>query len=360
MIKVGILTFHGSHNYGAMLQAYALQQKCIELGTECSIIDYRSPEMINDYAVFKKGKTLKIVIKNLLQVFRYSSNKARYNKFEEFIKKNLITTKRYSSLEELKAAPPEMDVYIVGSDQVWNGTNKLKDVYFLPFGRDGVKKISYAASFGDKVPRQEFTDVIKNLLDEFAAISVREKSGVDYIYNIMEKQAEIMCDPVMLLSREKWETLGDSDIELPKTYIFCYALGELGNMQEIIDCIKEMTGFQVVTVCDSIKSQISCDKVYYDVGPVDFLTLVKHSKCIITNSFHGTVFSLLFQKPFYAVKRREYSERINTVLQLFGMEDRYIETSAEVRNIEVGFDNARDIREDLEQKAVQYLVDYLR
>lgn len=355
MKKVGIITFHGSHNYGAMLQAYALQETCNELGTESSIIDFRTDEMINDYAIWKKSTDIRTIAKNMLQLLRYFSNRRKYNKFENFIKEYMRLTRRYSTLEQLMSNPPKMDVYITGSDQVWNGRGKLKTAYFLPFGCSGVHKISYAASLGDSLPKVEYEKEIKKYLQNLDAVSVREEMATEYIAELTGKSAVVLCDPVLLLSRYKWESLCRDNNRMSEPYVFCYYLGETGEMQEIIEKIKRITNLKVVTVCDSIKSGIKCDKVYYDAGPLDFLSFIKNAEFVITNSFHGTAFSILFEKPFYAVKRNQSSQRIMSLLKLFGLNDRYIATYREIQNLDIDYSNAEQIRHTLAKRAMLYL-----
>ncbi len=355
MKKIGIITFHGSHNYGAMLQAYALQTKCSKMGEDCKIIDFRTPEMINDYAVIKKGKDVRIILKNILQLIKYTPSKRKYDEFERFIRFHMKLTERYSSLEQLKKTPPEMDVYITGSDQIWNGGGKLKDAYFLPFGKIGVRKISYAASIGDTLPKQENETRMAEYLKEMDDISVREGLAANYVKKLTGKTVPVICDPVMLLSQNEWKSICKENNRIKEKYIFCYCIGETGKMQDIVRKMKKLTGLKVVTVSDFVKSQINCDKVYYDVGPSEFLTFIRDADFVITNSFHGTAFAILFQKQFYSVMRKQSSERIENLLSIFGLSERYIASDREVYNSQIDFSNTSKVRNKLEKEAVAFL-----
>ena len=137
--------------------------------------------MVNDYAVLKQGKNPRIMIKNALSLLRYKAFVKKYNRFEEFMQEKFILTEKYNSLAELLANPPKMDLYVTGSDQVWNGVGVLKDAYFLPFAEKQSKKVSYAASFGDILPQEKNAKRIEMYLKGFDKLSVREESGKEYL-----------------------------------------------------------------------------------------------------------------------------------------------------------------------------------
>lgn len=359
MKKVGILTFHGSHNYGAMLQTYALFKSCEKLNVKCEVIDYRTKQMLEDYSIVKKTRGIKSLLKNLSCLLRYFKLREGYDKFEKFIRENLKLTRRYSTMEELKGNPPQMDVYITGSDQVWNGFASLKDAYFLPFGSGDVRKISFAASMGDYPPRFEYKEQIREYLKQFYAISVREKWVAEYLKDIINDKVRVLCDPVILLEKKEWEELCEGNSDEPP-YIFCYFLADVGKAQEIIDTLKQMTGCRTITVSNGRGMKIRCDKVYYNVGPIEFLTYIKNAQFVITNSFHGTALSILLEKSFYSVKREVYSKRILDLLKSFSLEHRYICDKKDIQKLETDFSMVEELRKKQMKQAMEFLAENLK
>lgn len=354
MKKVGLITFHSSHNYGAMLQAYALQKTFLDLGVDCKIIHYRTPKMVNDYAIFKKGKSPRTIAKNVLNVLRYGAFKRKHKRFENFIQENLVITRRYSSLAELLLSPPGMDLYVTGSDQVWNGVGVLKDAYFLPFAEKNSKKVSYAASFGDNMPNEKNTKRIAMYLKDFAKISVREEAAKEYLEECVGVECCQTPDPVFLLKKQEW--LGFTESVSEKTpYIFCYCLVKESRIQQVIDEIKKRTGLKVVTLSDGIKPNIKANRVYYDAGPKEFLSLLKGAAFVVTDSFHGTAFSLLLEKQFISVARKNRSKRIDSLLKQFGEQKRFISNSSEIDLTSIEYQEKKGVFDNLRNIGLRYI-----
>lgn len=356
MKKVGLITFHSSHNYGAMLQAYALQQTVLSFDVDCKIIHYRTAKMVNDYAVLKKGKHPRIVIKNALKILRLKAFKRKHKRFETFMTEQLVLTKRYHSLAQLLSEPPQMDTYITGSDQVWNGSAALKDAYFLPFAEKHAKKASYAASFGDSMPQDKYTKRLGLYFKDFDKISVREDTAKQYIENTFGLNVEQMPDPVFLLRKNDWEEFVQKNKE-KKPYIFCYCLSNEKHIQSVIDCVKEKTNLKTITISDEIKPNIQADKVYYDAGPKEFLTLLCNAAFVVTDSFHGTAFSLLFKKQFVSVARSKKSKRIESLLKQFALSEKFVSAPADIDWAHIDFKEKAEIFTMLRERGICYLRD---
>ena len=241
--------------------------------------------------------------------------------FDKFTKKYLRLTKRYNSFEELRANPPEADVYVAGSDQIWNTTfnNGIDPAFYLNFGK--AKKISYAASFATEKLRKGTESFVKEMLDNFNAISVREESGI----NILKSTGHngiVVVDPVFLLSQDQWKSVSDN-IGEGKDYILVYSFEKGGAMQKIAEQLSKQHHCPIYSVGPYKLKYAS--RNFVNVGPSSFLSLIKNAKCIISNSFHATAFSIIFEKNFFVVNREDgLNTRMKDLLQKYGILDRLI------------------------------------
>lgn len=227
MKKVGIITFHASHNYGSMLQAYALQKVVEALGYTCEIINFRTKRQRNMYQPFPLEPRLFSVIK----AFRFPrlslDDLRKYYKFEKFLYESLNVTKQeFTKSQQLRATHFDYDVYISGSDQIWNtNCNDYDSAYFLDFVMKGIK-VSYAPSMGPH-PQTEVKAnndlAIKNFLSTYNALSVRDKGTADRIESITKKRPVICLDPTLLLNKENWYSMTDKTSYIQDDYILLYS-----------------------------------------------------------------------------------------------------------------------------------------
>lgn len=325
--KTATITFHAAHNYGSNLQAYALQQVIKEMGYENEIINLRTERQKDLYTVFTKRKGLKYIFKNLSHLIYYFPLKRAYCKFEDFINNKLVITKEYATENELIQANFDYDIYIAGSDQIWNPIPADFDwSYYLTFVQKG-RKISYAPSFGqlaslgDEDTQKRITDALK----DFDVISVREEGAANNVNLLVGFKPQIVLDPTLLISKEKWLDLVKDRKRLIKgDYIFFYTLFASPERMNIVKRVSKILDLPVVTSnfsnqYDVFNSFIKC----YDAGPLDFLTLIRDAKFVIVSSFHGTVFSTLLNVPFFVIDGME-DARISTLLRIAGLEYRDI------------------------------------
>lgn len=328
MKKILTITFHSSYNYGSNLQAYALQEYIKRLyGNKCNyqIINFRTKKQKEMYKSFFLKHDLKSIIKRIL-FFRYK--KQLYKKeelFEKFIKENLNITKEYNSLEELNEENWDADYYLAGSDQLWNLQALDFDwAYFLEFIKSGVK-ISYAASFGPKAQNWTFEEQerIKKDLLQFRNLSVREEGSFNNIKKVIGIEPEVNVDPTLLLFKEDWERLIPSQRLYNKDYIFLYNLKE----KEYVELAYKISKKLKLPILISKEGKL--EEIFYgfkkklDVGPLEFLNLIKNAKLVLSSSFHGTIFSIILHKPFFALKGDE-DFRIQTLLKKMHLENRSI------------------------------------
>lgn len=334
--KVAILTFHASHNYGSMLQVYALQQVIIGMGYDCEVINFRTSRQKEFYSPpFMHGTVLGKIKRTLIYFPFIFDFIKKHRLFESFLKEKLIlTSKEYSDIEELESADFNFDYYISGSDQIWNKLCFDFDwAYFLPFVKTG-KRIAYAPSMGP-VPEKSFENIdalkIKSLLSKYEAISVREKETALKIKDFTGNDYEVVLDPTLLLPSSYWlKMAGDKSI-IPGRYIFLYIPWFDAAVFDAAKILAKKLNLKIVV------SQLYNTKEnvwYFDndfrlclsVGPIEFLNLCKFADCTIGFSFHLVVFSILLHTPFYVINGLEDS-RMRNLLKLTGLEGRSISKS---------------------------------
>ncbi len=310
--RTATITFHASHNYGSILQAYGLQQTLLSLGVDNEIINLRMENQKKFYfnpaelKIFGWRRRLRFL---LIDFFIGGYSKAlakKFNLFESFLRDKLKLTSEFSTGEELKSRLPEYDYYVTGSDQCWNPTCLDFDMsYYLDF-TESKNKISFASSFGPKAP-SAVIEPIAEAIKKFKAVSAREIGSADYINRITGVEAGIMPDPTLLISREQWNQLaGDTPlIDLP--YIFVYTpFPRVGTIEAALK-LSDLTGLQLVIsnemVIGDMKKLMKRKNVRFkmDVGPIEFLNLIKNAKYVVSGSFHAIVFSIIFQVPFLAI-----------------------------------------------------------
>lgn len=330
-MKIGILTFHAAHNYGSMLQNYALQRVLIKLGHQPETINLRTPVQKEIYDYFKPFSKL-LDKKRLLYTLMYfpwkKQLKIKYSLFERFLNENLQLSKELNRYEDLGLLP-SYDAYIIGSDQCWNMTATDFDwSYFLGFTPEGSKKLSYAISMGphpqevlSKSP--EILAKVKDLLVRFDGISVRDKDTKKVTDQITDNKVEstIHVDPTLLLSREDWENLIPQKPMVEGKYIFFYNPYWVGDAFKQAHELGKLTGLPVVVSSPNMRGnvQYSDFKKVFEVGPMEFLNLVKNAEYVVGRSFHLIAFSTIFHKKFVAVEGLGDS-RICELLKMFGLE----------------------------------------
>lgn len=343
MKRIGIMTFHGSQNYGGVLQAYALQTFINgNAGHQAVIVDFR----IQKDTIFNLNKGWKDLILRMIKILHYSSLKRKAQRFVRFRTEHMQLTRRYRSREELIKWPPEFDVYISGSDQVFHPSWPFVDVFYLDYPTlPGSKKVAYAPSFGLNYIPEEMKERIAGLLNRFDFLSAREKGGSDIIRELTGRKAITVLDPVLLVGRDQWRMIASRVGKLPKKYILCYAL--VGNIPQmkIASQLKIMTGLPIVLLTHSLYPPTSADLVIRDAGPREFLWLFDHANYIVTDSFHGTAFAVLFEKVFFSyIASPQKSERIYSLLNNLDLEKRVISMENRIRreHLTIDFDALRE------------------
>lgn len=347
MVKIGILTFQNAYNYGAALQAYALKSV---IGDVCEIINYN-----NEYFSIKNETSLK---RKIIKAFYNKQLKKRVNRFHEFQHQFLVGNQSIITDSELKSINDKYGLFITGSDQVWNlETSGYNTAYFLDFVDDSKKKNSYAASFGSENLSDNNLQISKDLLKDFNNISVREKSGQKIIKTLTGRDVPVVLDPTMLLSASDWNKLINNPIH-EKKYVLLYTVLNGDKIVEFAKNLANSMGVELYCITTSLKPQ-SGMKCIRDAGPLEWLNLMKNADAIVTNSFHGLAFSLIYNKQFYIELLPPPSQtnaRIKELLENVQLTDRIINMDVnKVSNIRIDYNNVNMIWQTKRQESLSYL-----
>ena len=343
------ITCHHRFNHGAMLQAYALAHYLRSLGHDVKVIDY-SPSYspgrakVNfrwvphrfDYLGVRTLYRLAKLRKNIFAQKRYDAQESFYNRYIP------VTSVRYNSIDELKNDPPVADIYIAGSDQIWNTTfhNGKDAAFYLDFGKPK-RKISYAASFATRDLEPGTEGFVKDKLHNFDAISVRELSGLELL-NSLGFNGQFVVDPVFLLGREQWNEFDNGGEIEDGGYILTYDFEpKKSTVKRVAKRLAALYGCKIYSVTSAPSIFSYADKSYLTCGPDMFVRLIKHARCIVSNSFHGTVFSMIYGKDFFVVNRKDgLNARMQDLLSRYNLNDRLVDDRASdadlVKSIDYG------------------------
>lgn len=342
--KVGIITFHASHNYGSMLQAYALQQVILGMGHDCEIINFRTERQREFYRpMFMRGEFIDRLKRSVVYAPYISAWRKKHRLFECFLnEKYHLSHGEYATLEELECAGLNYDVYISGSDQIWNTRAFDFDwAYLLPFAGSS-RRVAYAPSMGP-VPFQSISSEDKakkmaDLLGHYDCISVREQQTRKMVTQLTGRDCAVVLDPTLLISPEVWsEMAGDTPL-IKGDYIFLYTpwydenvymeAGKISNQSQM-PVINSLLHTELLLNLKIMRQHFN---FHLTTGPIEFLNLCKFAKYTIGRSFHLAAFSIIFRKPFYAVEGMKDS-RVIDLLRLTGLEQRGIDVSSNFSKI---------------------------
>lgn len=339
MKKIGIMTWFKHNNYGTVLQAYALQKKINSLGNEAEIINYST--RIRKTMFYEMN--FHFIIKKLSNEFfhqKYHQNNSNTKKlFNDFRNNYLNISKECDNHNELKQVSESYDKIVCGSDQIWN-PNFFDKHYFLDFIEDSSKKISYAPSIGvSTIEKAEIKDKMSHYLNMFSSISIREEQGKACIKELCSKKVEVVLDPTLLLTKEEWIKL----LELKnnkEAYILCYFLGNNKNYVKIAKKISQKLDLPIkVLPTTTLTTKFNSDEIIFDCGPKEFVEKIYNSSFVLTDSFHGLIFALNFEKQFCALKRfnnqsNSQNSRIFNILKKFNLEDRIYDNNCCLNEID--------------------------
>lgn len=381
MKKVAIVSCYFKKNYGSLLQAYATQKILDKLNIENETIN------IDENIDFKKGK--KKFYKSQILNFPFIKSKIgmiklkldrkvnkklnknleiREKKFEEFRNKFRLT-KPFTTYEEIAQQCEKYSDVLVGSDQLWLPVNVVSDYYTLNWVPNNINKVSYATSFGISSIPKKYYDKYRKFLSRIDFISVREKNACELVKDISGKDAELVCDPTLLLNKKEWLEIQEEKPIVKGNYILCYFLGKNIEHRKFAEKLKERTGYKIVSInhCDEyVKySDKFADEIPYNIGPGEFINLIRNAKYVCTDSFHGTVFSLINKVNFFTFERfagknikMSTNSRIYSLLELVALEERLIKESNQLEtkiNENINYDEVDNVIENFRQTSIEFL-----
>lgn len=363
-MKTLTVTYHFGTSYGALLQAYALQQTIISLGHENDILDYlKTPDPV------KKKTTIKSIAQKwylkFLKTIRHNQFHILNKSFADFHKDKLHLTRMYTTMEDLQHDPQikEYNALITGSDQVWKLTSipPFVDARLLNFGAEEAYRFSYAASLEELSYTDEHKMRLTEALQRYKGVSLREESARKYIESFTGLKCLHIIDPVFLLTKEQWMSIANKP-RLQGPYILCYQVQRNTRMEEVAYELKRKTGYPVVSICNTYIKWIKSDYTFFDVSIEEFLGFYDQAAYVVSTSFHGVALGLVFDKPVYALVKRVLSNRIRDIMELMGLQQYLIEQ--EKKDPIFDYDNntlnkMRRIRNQERQRGIDFLINML-
>ena len=360
-MKIKTITCHDVYNVGASLQAYALMKFLQMQGYDVEIINYKPDYLSHHYQLFyadnpayRKNFLLKfiyVICKLPLKIKQQKRKKI----FNQFTKEYLILTKKYESNEQLKKECPEADVYIAGSDQIWNPLfdNGRDPAFFLDFVPANKKRVSYAASFAINKMPEDNIDFAKKNLSKFDCISVRENTGLKILEQLNINKGIEVLDPVFLLEKDKWLLLTDKDKLIKENYILVYDFDNSKVIESISKKISKSKNLKIVSMFKNDYSDIN----FTNAGPLEFLNLINNADVVISNSFHATAFSIILEKDFYVIGRKEnVNSRMIDLLKKFKLEQRFL-MDEDIKFEKVNYEEVENSLNNYISQSKNYLID---
>ncbi len=365
-MKIGILTFHRADNYGALLQAYALQTTLENMGHAVDIIDYRCTPLEQDYVrLYRLCPPLR---RNLLlwscevwrRMMNFSCLHSKKEHCDNFRNEYLHMTKSLHSDTDRALAENQYDVIFTGSDQIWSPvlTHGKDDWYAFKRQNGHCVVAAYGASVGNLDRFISTYSEYKEDLQQYNLISVREKDIQEFLQTQLNKEVSLVVDPTLLIEGEKWTTIGNTVKPIERPYVLFYGVIPCEEACEIALNVSRREKLMLVHFERNLKH---VKNSYYaqGVGPAEFLNLVQNAKYVITSSFHGTVFSVLYKKKFIAVPPKSLGSRLRTILQALNLEHRIVDMDGpgdvSILTQEIDYSEAFERLNQLRVRACDYI-----
>lgn len=369
-----------NHNYGSLLQTYAIHQVLKNIGVNNEIIKYKQNAIkqlkrivnLSFFAIkwksFSKNIRCKIkypkIAKGLsIRARAFESFKELYCEYSPFI----------SERDELERYVSKYDAVVLGSDQVWHPANLEMDYFTLNFVPENIPKIAYASSFGVATIPKKQKERTAAYLKRIQFISVRETTGAKIVNELTGRNVPVVCDPTALLTRKQWDEIKTPNRLVEGQYIFCYFLGANSKHRGFANRVKEITGYKIVAlqhIDEFVKGDLQFgDITPYDVGPRDFINLLSHAEIVLTDSFHGTMFSIYYHKKFFTFlrfsegKKESTNSRIASILNLMNLMDRRLTANEDVKAClekTINWDDVQSRLDKFRNDSIKWFTDSLR
>lgn len=368
MKKASVITLQYVNNFGSVLQTLATQETLKSMNYESEIVDYTRENFTYSYLrneALKRYKNMGglfslLPIRKLLIVRWSFLTKAQQKIFDAFRKKYLNLSKKYASSQELIADPPVADVYITGSDQVWNPeyNGGVLGEYYLNYAPKFAPKIALSASIGIETIDRKYVSEMAKYTNDYDAISVREKSALKVLEQLGYSRAIHVVDPTLMLTKEDWtQRLNLRETEKP--YVLMYQLNTNENMKEFAAKIANDNKIDLIIISSHCKKVNCRHKFVKNCSPEHFLELIKNAKYVVTDSFHGTAFSFNFNRNVFVFNPPKYSTRLTSVLELFKSEFRLVDNK-DWKDIEpLNYEQINKILSVERDKVKKFLLEHL-
>lgn len=347
-MKIGIITWHNMQNYGSMLQVYALQKVLEQRGHTVKVIDYRN-------FVPSRLKARVFNFSKLTKKIKILMTKGKWKYFLKFQNKYLNLTRLILTNNELKKIGQQFDCYICGSDQIWS-PNVFDKTYFLDFVPNQKIKIAYSPSVVIDGYNEEQKEILNKELRQFKAISLRENKGSQIIKNITGIDCKVNLDPTLLLEKSDWEKLAENP-KVEEPYLLCYMLNYNKEQIEIVRQIAETNNLKIINIGED---DVGIGEWDINVGPQEFLTYVNGASIVCTDSYHGTLFSINFNKQFYTFERFKNDDTINQndriyeVLEKLDLSNRIVTNSCYSKEV-IEFSSVNNKLKKYREESLQFI-----
>lgn len=357
MKKIGIITFHRAHNYGAVLQCYALSHVLSKMGCQVEVIDYYPGYLRNQYNLLPSIKNgIVLWLKNLIKLIPVLNIKIkRMHLFNAFISSLPLSTFQYDeNIDEIKG----YDILIFGSDQIWNPllSNGVDKVFSGLFKHDGTSLVSYAASTNPRICSDEYKSYFEKILNNFDRISVRENSLSKYLNAIRVNSSMVVLDPVLLLSKKEWSSIAICPKE--ENYLLIYTVPQSPLVRKHAEFIAKAKGLQNIEITPSAK-KVKGKEYRQLVGPRQFFGYFLNASYVVTTSFHGTAFSIKFEKQFSNIQLgTSVDDRAYNLLENVGLQEHAIPQNRILEDpMYINYSCIADKLDDSVNKSIRYIRD---
>ena len=380
MKPIGLVTCYFHHNYGSMLQAYATEMIMQQMGLPFQTIACKAP--IN---YMQENKILYIIKKLLIADWKMRLGKMKIERakkenpmfaknweirnkaFDQFAETFFHVSPYCKNREELSKMAENYSAFLVGSDQLWRTDSVEHGYYTLEWVPDHIRKIAYSTSIGVKEVPWFQVEKNKRFMNRFDHIALREQSACDLVYKLTGRKVPVVLDPTLLFTGDQWLEIQQQEPLTNGKYIFCYLLGDNPSQRKFIKRVKEKTGYKIVAL-QQLDDYIPSDEGFADeapyVGPREFLNYIRNAEYVFTDSFHCSVFSILYKKNFFMFSRfaegakQSTNTRIDNLLHITGLEERRMtndKTIEEVVNFKRNFDGVDEKLNALRKSSMDYL-----
>ena len=384
MKKIGIVSCYFQHNYGSMLQALATQMTLDKLNYENETVDisgfnheikkakllyFAKASLTSDILLSKLGMAKNVLIKKFSKNEYAAMSRIRAEKFDDFSKKWFRMSSQYTSKRALgNSCKENYSSVLVGSDQLWLPGNIAADYYTLNFVPETVNTIAYATSFGQSSLPKDSARKAALFLKKIRHIGVREESGQKLVKELAGRDVPVVCDPTLLFTGDEWLRIQKDKPIVEDKYILCYFLGNNPPHREFAKRLRKETGCKIVALThldEFVKSDEGyADETPYNVDPADFLNLIRNATYVCTDSFHCSVFSMLYKKVFFTFRRyarktkSSTNSRLDTLFRLAGVSGRILEGTEDIQkclSMEIDYDRVHQNFAKIREESYQYL-----